>query len=63
MSPTDQRTLNGQAPPAASPGPAGQDVTPAIQITDVTKTFGKGRGATVALDGVSLSSRPASSSA
>ncbi len=58
MSPTDQRTLNGQAPPAASPGPAGQDVTPAIQITDVTKTFGKGRGATVALDGVSLSVAP-----
>ena len=58
MSPTDQRTLNGQAPPAASPGPAGQDVAPAIQITDVTKTFGKGRGATVALDGVSLSVAP-----
>src|SRR5512142_999493 len=58
MSPTDQRTLNGQAPPAASPGPAGRDVTPAIQITDVTKTFGRGRSATVALDGVSLSVAP-----
>ncbi len=75
MSPTDQSsTLSGQAPrtspaPAGSTGPAGgaEDLRPgregtaeaAIQITDVTKAFGKGRSATVALDGVSLSVAPA----
>jgi NitT/TauT family transport system ATP-binding protein len=74
MSPTDQSsTLNGQGPatlpaPAGATGPAGgaEDLRPgregtaeaAIQITDVTKTFGKGRSATVALDGVSLSVAP-----
>ena len=63
MSTTSQRiTLDGQAPRTASApertasaqGTAG----PAIQITDVTKAFGKGRSATVALDGVSLSVAP-----
>ena len=74
MSPTDQPiTLNGQAPrtspaPAGATDPAGgaEDLRPgregtaeaAIQITDVTKAFGKGRSATVALDGVSLSVAP-----
>ncbi len=74
MSPTDQSiTLNGQGPrtspaPAGATGPAGgaEDLRPgregtaeaAIQITDVTKAFGKGRSATVALDGVSLSVAP-----
>ena len=71
MSPTDQSiTLNGQGP-RTSPAPAGAtgaagDLRPgregtagaAIQITDVTKAFGKGRSATVALDGVSLSVAP-----
>ena len=74
MSPTDQSTtLNGQRPrtspaPAGATGPAGgaEDLRPgregtagaAIQITDVIKAFGKGRSATVALDGVSLSVAP-----
>ena len=74
MSPTDQSTtLNAQGPrtspaPAGATGPAGgaEDLRPgregtaaaAIQITDVTKAFGKGRSATVALDGVSLSVAP-----
>ena len=35
----------------------------AIQITDVTKTFGRGDAALLALDGVSLSVAPGSSSA
>ena len=74
MSPTDQSgTLNGQAPrtspaPAGGTGPAGgaEDLRPgregtaeaAVQISDVTKAFGKGRSETVALDGVSLSVAP-----
>ena len=74
MSPTDQSTtLNGQGL-RTSPAPAGttdpasgaEDLRPggegtaeaAIQITNVTKAFGKGRSATVALDGVSLSVGP-----
>ena len=60
MSTTGQRiTLSGQAP-RTSPVPADRDgaAGPAIQVTDVTKTFGKGRSATVALDGVSLSVAP-----
>ena len=74
MSTTGQRIpLNGQAPrtssdPASPDGAAsapeagrgGREGTdgPAIQITGITKTFGKGRSATVALDGVSLSVAP-----
>ena len=74
MSPTDQSiTLNGPGPrispaPAGATAPAGgaEDLRlgregtaeAAIQITDVTKAFGKGRSATVALDGVSLSVAP-----
>ncbi len=56
----DQRSVPGeQAPPA----PAGASTTgggpeAAIQITDVTKTFGRGRSEVVALDGVSLSVAP-----
>jgi NitT/TauT family transport system ATP-binding protein len=74
MSTTGQRiTLSGQAP-RTSPDPASPDGAasapeagrggregtdgPAIQITGITKTFGKGRSATVALDGVSLSVAP-----
>ena len=56
----DQRSVpDEQAPPA----PAGASTTEggteaAIQITDVTKTFGRGRSEVVALDGVSLSVAP-----
>jgi NitT/TauT family transport system ATP-binding protein len=56
----DQRSaFQEQAPPA----PAGASTTPdgtkaAIQITDVTKTFGRGSSEVVALDGVSLSVAP-----
>ena len=61
MSTTGQRTgLNGQAQPA--PAPASPTTTDggeaAVQITDVTKAFGKGRSEVVALDGVSLSVAP-----
>ena len=56
----DQRNrLNGQAPPAparAGTGPGDTEV--AIQITDVTKTFGRGSSTVAALDGVSLSVAP-----
>jgi NitT/TauT family transport system ATP-binding protein len=60
MSTTDQRSgLNGQAPTAPVPGGATQDgAEAAIQITDVTKTFGRGSAEVVALDGVSLSVAP-----
>ena len=58
---TTQRSsaLNGQketavAPAAASPA----DPEAAVQITDVTKTFGRGSSEVVALDGVSLSVAP-----
>jgi NitT/TauT family transport system ATP-binding protein len=60
----DQRSglngaLDGKAP-AAPPRPrAGQDGTgAAVQITDVTKAFGKGSNEVVALDGVTLSVAP-----
>jgi NitT/TauT family transport system ATP-binding protein len=60
MSTTGQRSgLDGQAQPApvqASTIPDGAET--AVQITDVTKTFGRGRSEVVALDGVSLSVAP-----
>src|SRR5450755_5061799 len=62
MSQTDQQaSLDGQATatsPARPAGPPSVTGEPAIQITDVSKTFGKGQSATVALDGVSLSVAP-----
>ena len=52
---TDQQSrLNGRAP--AAPATAGTGA--AIQITDVTKVFGKGGSRLMALDGVSLSVAP-----
>ncbi len=54
MSTTDQGARNRQAP--APPG--GPARSAAVQITDVTKEFGRGKSATVALDGVSLSVAP-----
>ena len=54
MSTTDQGARNAQAP-APPDGPAD---AAAVQITDVTKEFGRGKSATVALDGVSLSVAP-----
>jgi NitT/TauT family transport system ATP-binding protein len=54
MSTTDQSARDGQAP-APPGGPAG---SAAVQITDVTKEFGRGKSATVALDRVSLSVAP-----
>jgi NitT/TauT family transport system ATP-binding protein len=57
MSTTDQRsTLSGQGPQAGTL--EAQQAAPAIQITDVTKAYGKGGSATLALDGVSLSVAP-----
>ncbi len=62
------RTSPAPAGATGATGPAGgaEDLRPgregtaeaAIQITDVTKAFGRGRSATVALDGVSLSVAP-----
>src|SRR5450631_1190800 len=54
MSTADQRARGGQAP-APPDGPAG---AAAVQITNVTKVFGRGHSETVALDGVSLSVAP-----
>jgi NitT/TauT family transport system ATP-binding protein len=55
----DQRSaLNGQAPSASARGAAAADTDAAVQITDVTKTFGKGSSEVVALDGVTLSVAP-----
>src|SRR6201995_4440264 len=60
----DQRSalngaLNGQASPApAQSGPATAGPEAAVQITGVTKTFGKGSSEVVALDGVTLSVAP-----
>src|SRR6201995_1105198 len=51
----DQRSaLNGRAPTA----PARDGAEAAVQITDVTKAFGKGSNEVVALDGVTLSVAP-----
>ena len=57
----DQRSVpDEQAPASACPGQptTGGGTEAAIQITDVTKTFGRGRSEVVALDGVSLSVAP-----
>jgi NitT/TauT family transport system ATP-binding protein len=56
----DQRSaLNGQAPAAPARAGTTQDgAEAAIQITDVTKTFGRGSSSVMALDGVSLSVAP-----
>jgi NitT/TauT family transport system ATP-binding protein len=56
----DQRsTLNGKAPAAPPRAREAQDGTEAaVQITDVTKAFGKGSNEVVALDGVTLSVAP-----
>src|SRR5450755_3508383 len=54
MSTADQRARDGQAP-APPDGGAG---AAAVQITDVTKVFGRGHSETVALGGVSLSVAP-----
>ncbi len=56
----DQRSVTDeQAPPApAGTSTTGGGTEAAIQITDVTKTFGRGRSEVVALDGVSLSVAP-----
>jgi NitT/TauT family transport system ATP-binding protein len=57
MSTTGQRSgLDGQAQPAPAPASTTRDGTEvAVQITDVTKTFGRGSSEVVALEGVSLS--------
>ena len=56
----DQRAaLNGQTPPAPSrAGAAPASPEAAVQITGVTKAFGKGSSEVVALDGVTLSVAP-----
>jgi NitT/TauT family transport system ATP-binding protein len=56
----DQRsTLNGKAPAAPPRAREAQDGSEAaVQITDVTKAFGKGSNEVVALDGVTLSVAP-----
>src|ERR1700748_3781407 len=60
MSTTSQRSgLDGQAQPApAQAGPTPDSTEAAVQITEVTKSFGKGSSEVVALDGVSLSVAP-----
>jgi NitT/TauT family transport system ATP-binding protein len=60
MSTTSQRTgLDGQAQPAPAQASTTPDSTEvAVQITDVTKTFGRGSSEVVALEGVSLSVAP-----
>src|SRR6201996_591730 len=57
---TDQRsTFNGQAPSAPTrAGARADDTEAAVQIAEVTKSFGKGSSEVVALDGVSLSVAP-----
>src|SRR6201995_6108193 len=60
MSTTDQRSgTDGQAQPApARAGTTRDGAEAAVQITGVTKTFGRGSSEVVALDGVSLSVAP-----
>jgi NitT/TauT family transport system ATP-binding protein len=59
MTTTGQRgTRGGQAPGAAAIEARQAAAAPAIQMTGVTKTFGRGSSATLALDGVSLSVAP-----
>src|ERR1700727_427360 len=60
MSTTDQRSgMDGQAQPAPARASTTRDgAEAAVQITDVTKTFGRGSSEVVALDGVSLSVAP-----
>ncbi len=61
MSTTGQRSgLDGPAQPAPAPAsPTTKDgAEAAVQITDVTKAFGRGSSELVALDGVSLSVAP-----
>src|ERR1700744_455467 len=54
MSIEQSSALNGHAPTA----PARDGAEAAVQITDVTKAFGKGSNEVVALDGVTLSVAP-----
>ena len=59
MSTTGQRgALNGQGPDTATLEPAPAGAAPAVQITGVSKTYGRGSSAVQALDGVSLSVAP-----
>src|ERR1700761_5724917 len=60
MSTTDQRSgMDGQAQPAPARASTARDgAEAAVQLTDVTKTFGRGSSEVVALDGVSLSVAP-----
>ena len=61
MSTTSQRSgLDGQAQPAPAPASTAtrDGAEAAVQITDVTKTFGRGSSEVVALDGVTLSVAP-----
>src|ERR1700727_3755583 len=60
MSTTDQRSgMDGQAQPVPARASTTPDSTEvAVQITDVTKTFGRGSSEVVALDRVSLSVAP-----
>ena len=55
MSTTDQRELNGRAPRPASLAEPGTGAAPAIQIDRVSKAFGRGSSAVLALHGISLS--------
>jgi NitT/TauT family transport system ATP-binding protein len=59
MGTTDQRNaLNGAGPHTATLEPARAEAAPAIQLTGVSKTYGRGPSAVQALDGVSLSVAP-----
>jgi NitT/TauT family transport system ATP-binding protein len=59
MSTTGQRgALNGQRPDTVTLEPARAGAAPAVEITGVSKTYGRGSSAVQALDGVSLSVAP-----
>ena len=59
MSTTGQRSARGGAgPQAATLDPAPDEAAPAVKLTGVSKTFGRGSSAVQALDGVSLSVAP-----